>query len=172
MKVKKKPQLTSQNEIIANYGDGPNRLEVAIAGLSEIDLDIALATDSWTIRKIVHHLADGDDLWKSFIKQAIGNPGGEFTLEWYWQMPQDEWAERWDYEKRAIGPSLIMFRASRVHTVQLLEHTSGVLEKSLLIRWPKGEDQDVSVGWVVEMQTQHVKEHVSDIGRIREAHGI
>jgi hypothetical protein len=165
-------RLTRQNQIITDFGDGPNLLEAAIAGLSESDLDIAPSSDCWTIRKIVHHLTDGDDIWKSFIKQAIGNTGGKFTLEWYWQMPQDEWAERWEYEKRAIGPSLVMFRASRDHIVQLLEHTSGVLEKSLMIRWLKGGEQDVSVGWVVEMQTQHVVEHVSDIGRIRESHGI
>ena len=165
-------QMTSQNQIITDYSDGPNLLEEAVSGLSEADLDIAPSNDSWTIRKIVHHIADGDDIWKSFIKQAIGNPGGEFILEWYWQIPQDEWAERWDYEERVIGPSLVMFRANRGHIVQLLEQSSEVMEKSLRIRWPNRGEQNVSVRWVVEMQTQHVEEHVGDIRRIREAHGI
>jgi hypothetical protein len=165
-------QLTRHNQIITDFGNGPNLLETAIAGLTGSDLDIAISGDVWTIRDIVHHLTDGDDIWKSFIKQAIGNPGGEFTLEWYWQLPQDKWAEQWNYEKRTIDPSLAMFRANRGHIVQLLEHSSGALEKSLLIRWPKGEEQDVSVGWVVEMQTQHVVEHVHDIVSIREAHSV
>jgi uncharacterized damage-inducible protein DinB len=164
--------MSSQSEIIADYADGPKRLETAIAGLSEADLDVAQSSDSWTIRQVVHHLTDGDDIWKVFIKRAIGNPGGEFTLEWYWQMPQDEWAERWVYEERAIDPSLALFRASRRHIVQLLEHIPGVWEKSLRIRWPNGEEQEVSVGWVVEMQTRHMEGHLGDIRRIREAHSI
>ena len=118
-------QLSMQNETIAHYADGPKRLEAAITGLSATSLDVALSNDSWTIRQIVHHLADGDDIWKVFIKQAIGNPGGEFVLEWYWQVPQEEWAERWAYWERAIEPSLALYRASRCHIVQLLEHTPG-----------------------------------------------
>jgi uncharacterized damage-inducible protein DinB len=165
-------QLTSQNEIIADYADGPNRLEAAIAGLSATDLDIALNADSWTIRQIVHHLTDGDDIWKAFIKRAIGNPGGEFKLDWYWQMPQDEWAERWAYSERAIDPSLALFRASRGHIVQLLQHATDAWEKSLRIRWPSGEEQEVSVGWVVEMQARHIEGHLVDISKIREAHSI
>ena len=165
-----KRQVTVQDEMIANYGDGPNRLESAISGLPDSDLDLCLAPDSWTIRRIVHHLADGDDVWKLFIKQAIGNPGGEFILEWYWQIPQDKWAELWDYQTRSIDSSLAMFRANRDHIVQLLSHTSGVMEKSLRVRWPQGREQAVSVGWVVEMQTQHVMDHIGDIGKIRKAH--
>ena len=162
-------QLSSQHEIIANHADGPKRLEVAITGLSATGLDVALSNDSWTIRQIVHHLADGDDIWKMFIKQAIGNPGGEFVLERYWQMSQDEWAERWAYRERVIEPSLALCRASRCHVVQLLEHTPGVWEKSMRIRWPDGEEQAVSVRWVVEMQTRHIEEHLGEIRRIREA---
>ena len=165
-------QLSSQHEIIANHADGPRRLETAIAGLSATGLDVALSNDSWTIRQIVHHLADGDDLWKAFVKQAIGNPGSEFVLEWYWQIPQDEWVERWAYREREIEPSLALYRASRCHIVQLLEHTPGVWEKRLRIRWPDGEEQDVSVRWVVEMQTRHIEDHLNEIREIRQAHRI
>lgn len=164
--------LTGQDEVIANYGNGPSQLEAAIIGLSETNLDIGPRAESWTIRKIIHHIADGDDIWKSFIKQAIGNPGGEFLLDWYWLLPQDEWAKQWDYQARLIDPSLVMFRANRSHIVQLLRHTPEVMEKSLRVRWPKRGEQDVSVGWVVEMQTQHVIDHVADIGKIRKAHGV
>jgi len=165
-------QSTVHGEILAGYADGPNRLEAAIAGLSATDLDLAPAVGGWTIRQIVHHLTDGDDLWKAFIKQAIGNPGGAFTLEWYWQMPQDQWAERWAYAGRAIDPSLALLRANRAHIVQLLEHRPEAWELSLRVRWLRAEAQDVSVGWVVEMQVRHMEGHLADIARIREAHQV
>jgi uncharacterized damage-inducible protein DinB len=170
VKVNMSERSTGQSEILADYADGPNRLEAAIAGLSATDLDLAPSVGGWTLRQIVHHLADGDDLWKAFIKQAIGNPAGAFTLEWYWQKPQDEWAAQWAYAERAIGPSLALLHANRAHIVQLLEHVPGAWEKSLRIRWSRGEEQEVSVGWVVAMQVHHMEGHLGDIARIREAH--
>lgn len=165
-------QVSSQDEILADYADGPNRLEAAIAGLSEMDLDMTLGKDSWTIRQIVHHVMDGDDIWKVFIKRAIGNPGGKFSLEWYWQMSQDEWAERWAYKQRAIEPSLALLCASRRHVVQPLKHIPGAWEKTLRIRWPNEEEQQVSVRWVIEMQTRHIEGHIGDIRKIRDVYGI
>ena len=164
-------QLTGQDEIIAKYGNCPCQLEAAIRGLAESSLDIRLCAGSWTIREIIHHVADGDDLWKLFIKQAVGNPGGKFVLDWYWQVPQDEWVRRWNYNSRLIEPSLAVFRANRSHMVQILRQNPGVMEKSLWVSWPRGEEEDVSIGWVVEMQTRHVIDHIAEIGKIREAHG-
>ena len=166
------PDPTDPSEIIDDYVAGPSRLEAAIAGLSEADMDLAPEAESWSIRLIVHHIADGDDIWKQFIKQAIGNPGGEFTLHWYWQVPQVEWAHCWSYRERTVEPSLAMFRANRQYIEQLLKQTPGAMEKCLRVRWPQGEEQDVSVGWVVEMQTRHVQQHIEDIRRIREKHGV
>ncbi|GAH29566.1 unnamed protein product, partial [marine sediment metagenome] len=90
-------QMSNREDTIARYADGPFQVETAIAGLSEGDLDIAESDDNWTIRQIVHHVVDGDDIWKVFIKRAIGNPGGKFDLQWYWEVPQNEWVKRWAY---------------------------------------------------------------------------
>ena len=164
--------MIGQDEIITNYGNCPNELEAAISGLAESNLDLRKSARSWTIREIIHHIADGDDLWKSFIKQAIGNPKGEYFFDWYWEVPQDELAIRWNYKNRKIEPSLAMFRANRTHIVQLLRQTPGSMEKRLRVRWPKIEEQEVSVAMVVEGQTQHVIDHIAEIGKIREAHGV
>jgi len=165
-------RLSGREAIIARYADGPNLLETAIAGLCEGELGIAESDGTWTIRQIVHHVADGDDIWKVFIKRAIGNPGGEFDLQWYWAMPQDEWVKSWAYASREIGPSLALFRASRGHIVQLLEHMPEVWERSLLVRWSNEEEEEVKVAWVVKDQAQHVLGHVDDIRRARQVHGV
>ena len=165
-------QMGNREVIIARYADGPDQVEAAIAGLSEGELDIAESDDTWTIRQIVHHIVDGDDVWKVFIKRAIGNPGGKFDLQWYWAMPQDEWVKSWAYASREIEPSLALFHASRGHIVQLLESMPAAWERSLVVRWPNGEEQKVSVAWVVEMQAQHVPGHLDDIRRARQVHGV
>jgi hypothetical protein len=165
-------QLTNREAIIAEYADGPNRLDAAIAGLSEGELDLAESDDSWTIRQIVHHVADGDDLWKVFIKRATAKPGGKFDLQWYWETPQNEWAESWAYAGRAVEPSLALFRSNRGHIVQLMTHRPEAWEQSLLVRWPNEKAQEVKVAWVVKMQAQHVIGHVDDIRRTRLVHGV
>jgi DinB superfamily len=166
-------QWIDQDELIANYGNCPSQLEAAIMGLSEINLDLRKSAESWTIREIIHHIADGDDLWKLFIKRAIGNPNGEYSFDWYWQVPQDQWTKRWNYKERSIEPSLALFRANRNHIVQLLRYTSGALEKSLRVRWPtKIGEQEVKVRLIVEGQTQHVLDHIAEIGEIRKVHDL
>jgi hypothetical protein len=166
-------QSIDAEALIANYGNCPSQLEAALIGLAAIHLDLRKSADSWTIRETIHHIADGDDMWKLFIKRAIGNPQGEYSFEWYWQVPQDEWARNWHYQERSIEPSLAMFRANRGHIVQLLRHTPGALEKSLRVRWPTtlGE-QDVKVRLILEGQTQHALAHIAEIREIREAHGV
>jgi len=85
-------------------------------------LDYSPSAGGWTIRDIVHHIVDGDDLWKTSIKMALGNEEAEFTLKWYTAHPQIEWAKQWSYEKRSIEISLTLFRAIRSHILQLLEY--------------------------------------------------
>ena len=164
--------LRQREAIVASYAEGPDRLEAGLAGLSGEQLDLAASDDTWTIRQMVHHVADGDDLWKSFVKQAIGHPGSRFELQWYWDRPQTEWAARWAYARREVEPSLALLRASRAHIVQLLGQAPEAWDQSLLVHWPSGKEQQVTVAWVVEMQARHVSGHVDDIRRARQAHGL
>lgn len=165
-------QPGDRKAVMARYARGPFQLETVIADLPKGGLDIAESNGAWTIRQIVHHVVDGDDIWKVFVKRAVGNPGGRFDLQWYWDKPQDEWVQSWAYASREIEPSLALFRANRVHIVQLLESLPSAWEQRLVVRWPNGEEQQVSVAWVVEMQARHVPGHVDDIRRARQVHGI
>jgi hypothetical protein len=85
------------DSLIVQYTDCLLQLRTAVEGLIETDLDLAPVHGGWTIRQIVHHLVDGDDLWKDCIKAALGNPQGIFTLQWYWGVTQDVWADKWHY---------------------------------------------------------------------------
>jgi len=165
-------QSDASGELLGRYAGCPQLLRAALAGLVEADLDRGLPTGGWTIRQIVHHIVDGDDLWKACIKAALGNSSAVFTLEWYWTVEQDQWAERWNYAGRALEPSLALFEASRRHIVQLLEQVPSSLERHIMVRWPGEHEQNVLVGEVVEMQTRHVLGHIGDIRAVREMHGI
>lgn len=146
-------------------------LECAIAGLKDAELDASPANGGWTIRQIVHHIVDGDDLWKAGIKAALGNTPGEFTLAWYWGQPQEIWAERWAYADRSVDVSMALLKAIRAHVSQLLKNVPDGWSRSVGVRKRDGEIVRLSVGAVVEMQADHLEHHVNRITAIRQERG-
>ena len=157
-----------QKKILELFKQGPRILENALADLSDNELDYVPSNGGWTIRQIVHHIADGDDLWKASIKIALGNEQAEFTLQWYSALPQVEWAKRWSYENRSIDVSLALLRAIRGHILQLLEYAPDGWTKSVQFRNSSGEIEVVPVGFVIQMQADHVVHHVDRIMAIRQ----
>jgi hypothetical protein len=166
-------KLTERREqLIDQYAGGPDLMFKALQGLADDQLELKLLADSWSIRELVHHVADGDYLWKEFLLRAMGEPEWEFSLEWYWCLPQDEWVKRWSYAERDVWHSLELFKANRQHTVELLNQVPTIWEKCLLLPTRAGGQERVSVGEVVEMQAGHVVGHVEDILKIRQKHGL
>lgn len=158
----------NQDKILELFEQGPGILENALDGLSDSELDYVPSNGGWTIRQIVHHLADGDDLWKIYIKMALGNEQAEFTLKWYLVFPQTEWAKRWSYEKRSIDASLALLRASRNHIIQMLKYAPDGWTKSARFLDTNGKVEVVPVGFVIKMQADHILHHVKRISAIRQ----
>ncbi len=156
-----------QDSVLVRYVEGPALLERALAGIQDSDLDAPPSQGGWTIRQIVHHIVDGDDLWKICIKVALGNEQAEFSLEWYRTQPQEVWAKNWAYENRSLDVSLALLKAIRSHIHQLLEQVPGGWHRSVEFRKSNGETERLPVGAVVEIQADHVEHHVKQIRAIR-----
>lgn len=156
---------------LRRYQEGPQHLEQVVLDLADADLDAKPSQGGWTIRQIVHHIVDGDDIWKMCIKMAMGNEKGEFALAWYWALSQNTWADRWAYSKRSVDVSLSLFKAVRAHVVQLLTSAPEVWDRSVLVRTPKGEAERIPVGFVVQMQADHVFHHIERIRAILRERG-
>lgn len=157
----------NKNDLIEKFRSGPVKLERALAGISEDELDYMPTAGGWNIRQIVHHLADGDDLWKIAVKMALGNQNSEFSLAWYAAMPQTSWADCWHYEARYIGISLELLSASRKNILQLLEFDPDAWNKTVIFRKPDGGMETVPVGVVIQIQADHVMHHIQRITAIR-----
>jgi uncharacterized damage-inducible protein DinB len=153
--------------VLARFQEGPALLESALTGAQDVDLDAPPAQGGWTIRQIVHHVVDGDDVWKTCIKVALGNEQAEFALDWYWALPQEAWAERWAYAHRSLDVSLALLKANRSHVLQLLEQVPDAWRRSVGFRKHDGDTVRLPVGAVIEMQADHVAHHVKRILAIR-----
>lgn len=66
--------------------------------------------------------------------------------------------------------SLALLRANLHHTVELVTLTPGAWEKSIWLKPPKERKERITVGWIIEMQTGHVVDHIKDIQTILQAH--
>ena len=151
---------------VSLYREGPMLLEHAVMDLRDADLDAKPSGGGWSIRQIVHHVADGDDIWTLGIKMAIGNEEAEFALGWYGSLTQDTWAERWAYSRRSIAESLTLLKATREHVLQLLESVPDAWNRGVIVRTSKGEIERVPVGFVIQMQADHVVHHIKRIRTI------
>jgi hypothetical protein len=156
----------TREDILAQYADGPDMLERALAGLEGPDLDTPRAPGKWTIRQIVHHIVDGDDIWKTCLKAALGSPGCVFHFDWY---DQERWVEQLDYAGRTITGALDLFRANRQHVAGLLTHLPDVWGRHTIVTWAHIPDgRRLTVGDMLCTQTIHVPWHVDQIGATRE----
>lgn len=163
-------QQRSPEEWLARFARGVDELDAALAGLSEQELDLTPGAGEWSIRQIVHHIADGDDLWIMALKAALANSGCLYRHDWY--TPDNAWAVSLDYAGRAIEPAIALFRANRAHVVQLVQHSPGAWERSILFAAPYLPEPDqVTVGNIIAGQAEHALMHCEEIRQIRRAHG-
>lgn len=68
----------SDAEILERYEKGPAALVEALAGLTEEQLDLVRAPGKWSIRQIVHHMADSESSSLVRILMALAKPGRSF----------------------------------------------------------------------------------------------
>jgi len=146
------------------------QFESAVAGLREEQLDLHSAPGEWSIRQIVHHVADDGDVWCMLIKHAIAQPGFETV---FGEFPGNEaWANGLETHRRGVHAALVLIQAHRAYLAELLSHFSDAWENTIVIRDAAGTaSQPVSVGQMVDMLAGHMREHAASIRAIREVNG-
>ncbi len=163
----------SHDTLLNRYLQLPDRLEAAIAGLAEADLDLT-KNDGWSIRAYVHHVVEGEWMWQLFLRAILGWDGIEIPIAWYFGLEQEEWGRRWAYGKRALGPTLALFRGSTATLVELLRNVPPeAWEHSGRVTWLGDEKETrLTVRAIVLMHLRHMDGHTADIRTIRELHGV
>jgi hypothetical protein len=141
------------------------RLKIALDGLPEEFCDHRLAENEWSIRQIVHHLADDLDVWSMCIKKALATPGAVVRFEGF--PGNDAWAEALHFERRSIQPQLTIIMAHRKAVVEMVEHFADACDRTMCIADAEGAIRaTLSVTDILTMLTQHMNEHVSTIENI------
>jgi hypothetical protein len=160
----------TRGEIIARYASGIQAVQAALAGLTEVDLDLARAEEKWTVRQIVHHIADAELLWEVAIKSALGNCGCLLDASFY--IIGNGWADPLRYATRPVDGAVELYKAIRHQILELLEHVPDPWQKYVLFHWANPEEAHKwTVDEIVTWQSRHALIHVEQILETREVHG-
>jgi uncharacterized damage-inducible protein DinB len=162
----------TKQAIIAQFKSGPEQLDAALRNLSESELDLCRDEGKWSIRQIVHHIADAEDLWKICIKAAAGNPGCTFDFSWY--ILDNKWANPLGYHTRPITEAVDLFKAARGQILELIGNLPEAWEKHLILshEGDQIEDREYRVEQMIGWQAQHALHHIGQIRETRRVHGL
>ena len=109
----------ARREWIDTIAAAPARMRAAVEGLSVQQLDTPYRPDGWTVRQVVHHLADSH--MHSYIRYRLALTEENPTIKPYDQV---KWAELLDARFGPVETSLELLESLHSRWVALLESMS------------------------------------------------
>ena len=105
----------ARSEANAGLAAAPAALRAAVAGLDDTQLDTPYRPGGWTVRQVVHHVADSHV--NAYVRVKLGLTEAEPIIKTY---AEERWAELPD-SAGPIGVSLELLEALHRRWVSLLE---------------------------------------------------
>jgi hypothetical protein len=99
---------SERHQWIADIAEVPARLREAVRGLTEEQLDTPYRPGGWTVRQLVHHLADSH--MNSYVRFRLALTEDEPTIKPY---EQEQWANLSD--ARAASPEISLTLLTSLH---------------------------------------------------------
>lgn len=141
----------------------PARLREAVAGLSDDQLATPYRPDGWTVRQLVHHVADSH--MNAYLRHKLIATQDHPTLVTY---DQDRWAELGDVEAVPIETSLQMLDAVHERWAAFLASLDAE-DFDRTAHHP--EIGDVKLSDMLALYAWHGPHHVRHITALREREG-
>ena len=133
----------------------PGRLSRAVEGLDDVQLDTAYRPGGWTIRQLVHHVADSHVNAVVRLRLALTEDGP--TIKPY---NQEAWASLPDATGGPVGPSLEILQGLHARWVALLRTLPpGAFSRTVL----HPEVGPITVDWILDQYSWHGRHHVAQI---------
>jgi uncharacterized damage-inducible protein DinB len=140
----------------------PERLSAAVAGLDDAQLDTSYREGGWTVRQLVHHVADSHA--NAYIRFKLALTEDDPTIKAY---DEAAWAKLPD-SRLPVEVSLAFTAAVHARLVSLLESMTDA-EYDKTFRHP--ERGQISLSNNLALYAWHSKHHTAHITRLRERMG-
>lgn len=133
----------------------PAELAVAVAGLAEAQLDTPYREGGWTVRQVVHHLADSH--LNAYARTRLALTEQEPTIRVY---DEKLWAELADARSGPVAPSLALLAGLHERWVSCLRaQEAPAFDRPL--RHP--ERGLMTLGRLVALYAWHGRHHVAQV---------
>ena len=154
-----------QETIIKEFTDSLAHLDRVLEQVPPECLDWSEDEDEWTIRQILHHLAEDCNVYSFIIEQGLAVPNckvffGEFP-------GNKEWADRLAFDQRPVGIALELMHAHRKFLAELVSHFPERWDNKVNFYNESGEKiADQTISAMITMLTEHMGEHILTIQNI------
>jgi hypothetical protein len=162
----RRPEKITQEEravAIATLAELPAKLSEATAGLDPTQLDTPYREGGWTVRQVVHHIADSH--MNAFLRVRLA-----LTEDWPTIKPYNEkaWAMQHDSTVAPVEWSLALLEGLHARWVLLLRSLTGE-QWAMGMRHP--ENGPLSIEMATLLYAWHSRHHVAHITRLRAKEG-
>ena len=141
----------------------PSRMRAAVSGLDDHQLDTPYRPEGWTVRQVVHHVADSHT--NSYVRFKLA-----LTEDWPTIKPYDEaaWANLADSRWLPVETSLGMLEALHGRWVSLLESLS---DEDFQRGYQHPEQGRQNLAKVLALYDWHSRHHTAHITSLRARQG-
>ena len=141
----------------------PAKLRAAVTGLSDAQLDTPYREGGWTVRQVVHHVADSH--MNAYIRLRLALTETEPTIKPY---EESEWAKLEDAAHAPVEISLKLLEPLHDRWVRLLK-TVKTEQFARPLRHPEAGLRNVD--WLLFLYAWHGRHHTAHVTELRKQKG-
>lgn len=152
-----------RDNFIKDLANLPGQLKQETYGLSEEQINTPYRENGWTVRQLIHHIADSH--MNSYARFKLGLTENKPTIKPY---DQDAWVNSDDIQL-PISVSLDIINGVHQRLVALL---NGVTEEGFnrTVVHPE-QGKEISIDYLLAMYAWHSKHHLRHITALKERNG-
>jgi hypothetical protein len=139
----------------------PQDMEYAVQSFSAIQFDTPYRESGWTIRQLIHHVADSH--MNAYIRFKLGLSENNPTIKPY---DQDSWATMIDTYEQPINVSLTLLHALHKRWVSLLKNIKQDEWERTVVHPEHGKQ--MTLWFLLGMYAWHSRHHLAHITTLKE----
>ncbi|MBG0788110.1 MAG: DinB family protein, partial [Anaerolineaceae bacterium] len=146
------------NGLIANFTDALDNFDAALKPVPDSGLDWREGGEGWSIRQIIHHVAEDCTVYTFIIERALATPGTKMV---FGDFPGNEpWADALGWDAKPVATALELMHVQRKFIAEMVSLLPDKLENEMLYFNDEGKDLGKgNVESMLKMLTEHMNEH-------------
>jgi uncharacterized damage-inducible protein DinB len=154
---------SERSAMIQQIADTPSAVRDAVKDLSDKQLETPYRSGGWTVRQVVHHLADSH--MNAYIRFRLAMTEDRPTIKPY---EQQRWAELADAKRARVELSLNLLESLHARWVLYMDSLQPSDFSRKFIH-PENGERDLD--WIVQMYAWHGRHHTAHITSLRQRMG-